>query len=190
MSHEALNNNPYRIEPASMDDVVGVGEAHLQSWLETYPNQEYGVTEDWIKSEFGFLTKEGFKEDGEPNGIEFRKRTIEELDDRSLYEVVKDENGKVQGFLHAHRTPTRASLNAIYLTDELKGKGVAREFMDHLLQFADGLPVDLEVISYNERAIRFYEKYGFVRGEVGSKLFHGKMPVLAMRRPANGENDG
>ncbi len=186
MGHEILHNNLYHIEPAGMDDIVGIGEAHLQSWLETYPNDEYGVTEDWIREEFAFLTKEGVGEKGEPNGIEFRKRIIEELDERSLYEVVKDEKGKVQGFLHAHRTPTRASLNAIYLTRELKGKGVAQKLVEHLLDFAGELPIELEVIAYNERAIKFYEKYGFVRGEIEEGWFHGKMPVLKMKRSAKG----
>jgi len=182
MSEVLFENRKFEIEPAAVDDVVGIGEAHLQSWLETYPNASYGVTEEWIRSELGFLVEDGQREDGRDNGIPYRKRLIEVNDPNALYEVVKDETGTVRGFLHVTRGPRQATLDAIYLTNSLKGAGVAAELMTHALNFTGDLPIRLQAVAYNERAIKFYEKYGFVRGELEQELYHGRMPVINMER--------
>jgi ribosomal protein S18 acetylase RimI-like enzyme len=182
MSEVSYQDRHFEIRTATLDDVIGIGEAHLQAWIETYPNVEYGVDVDWIKNEFSFLVRDGQDNEGNDNGIPFRKKVIENLDENTLYEVVKDEEGIVQGFMHADRTDREVHLNAIYLTDTLKGAGVAHELMERTLEFAGNLPVVLQVIAYNERAIRFYEKYGFIRGETEEELFRGKMPVLNMKR--------
>lgn len=185
MSEVIYRDKRFEIQPATLDDVVGIGEAHLQSWLETYPNEEYGVDEDWIKDEFNFLVQDGQNKEGRDNGIPFRTKVIENLDDNVLYEVVKDENGVVQGFMHADQADDVVNLNAIYLTNALKGTGVAHKLMEQAIAFAGNLPMKLQVVAYNERAIKFYERYGFVRGEPEKELFHGKMPVLNMRREAS-----
>ena len=59
MTEVLFNDKRFEIESATVDDAVGIGEAHLKSWLQTYPNDEYGVTEDWIRTEFSFLVKDG-----------------------------------------------------------------------------------------------------------------------------------
>lgn len=187
MSEVLYQDRRFEIQSATLDDVIGIGQAHLQSWLETYPNEEYEVDEDWIRGEFGFLVQDGQNEEGRDNGIPFRTKVIENLDSNVLYEVVKDENGVVQGFMHIDRTDDVVNLNAIYLTDTLKGTGVAHKLMEQVLTFAGNLPIKLQVVAYNERAIKFYEKHGFVRGEVEEVLFHDKIPVLNMKREASNE---
>lgn len=182
MTEVLFQDRRFEIHPATLDDVVGIGEAHLQSWLETYPNEEYEVDEDWIRDEFSFLVQDGQNKEGRDNGIPFRTKVIENIDDNTLYEVVKDENGIVQGFMHADRTDDVVNLNAIYLTNALKGTGVAHKLMEQAVTFAGNLPMKLQVAAYNERAIKFYEKYDFVRGEVEEALFHDKIPVLNMKR--------
>lgn len=187
MSEVLFENRKFEIEPATVDDVVGIGEAHLKSWLETYPNASYDVTEEWIKSELGFLVEDGQREDGRDNGIPYRRRLIEMNDPNTIYEVVKDEDGVVQGFLHARRHQGSATLDAIYLMNSLKGTGVAAELMAHALEFIGDLPVRLQAVAYNERAIHFYEKYGFKRGELEPEFYHGRMPVINMERSAEGQ---
>lgn len=179
-----VENNGRRFEvlPATVDDAVGIGEAHLQAWVETYPNEEYGVTEDWIRNEFGYLVKDGKAPNGKDNGIPFRRKVIEKLDEDTIYEVVKDEDGVIQGFAHVDKTDTEVHLNAIYLTNNLKGTGVAQKIMDRVLDFFGDLPMVLQVVSYNERAIKFYERNGFVKMDQDKELFHSKMPVTNMKR--------
>lgn len=184
MSEVLYQDRAFNISRAVLDDVVGIGEAHLQSWLETYPNEEFGVTEDWIKEEFSYLVKDGVAPSGRDNGNTFRRKAIENLNDDTLYEVVKDEKGVVQGFMHVDKKDGVVNLNAIYLTNDLKGTGVAYKLMDQALGFAEELPIKLQVAAYNERAIKFYEKYGFKKGEVEEELFHGKIPIMNMSREA------
>lgn len=185
---EALfQNHRFEIVSATLGDEVGIGEAHLQSWLETYPNEEYGVTEEWIKDELSFLVEDGVADNGHDNGVPFRRKLIEGLDSNKLYEVVKDENGKIQGFMYVERKDGVVGLNAIYLTNALKGTGVAYKLMDRVVDFADNLPIKLQVVAYNERAIKFYKKYGFKKGDIEKELFYGKMPVLNMRREVGNE---
>lgn len=182
-----FQDHRFEIVPATLGDEVGIGEAHLQSWLETYPNEKYGVTEEWIKNEFGFLIKDGVAANGIDNGIPYRRKMIEKLDSNTLYEVVKDENGTIQGFMYAYKQNEVVDLGAIYLTNVLKGTGVAYKLMDQAVAFAGSLPIKLQVIAYNERAIAFYEKYGFKKGAIEKELFHDKMPVLNMKREASNE---
>ena len=184
MSQVSYQNRRFEIQRATLDDVTGIGEVHLQAWIETYPNEEYGVDEDWIKSEFNFLVLDGQNEQGRDNGIPFRTKVINNLNEDTLYEVVKDENGKVQGFMHVDRTDDIVNLNAIYLTNSLKGTGVAHKLMEHADVFTGNLPMKLQVVAYNDRAIKFYEKYGFKKAGMEADRFHGKMPVLNMKREA------
>src|SRR5664279_5174338 len=84
--------------PSTRQDNIGIGEAQLQSWVETYQNQELGIDEAWIRSEVGFLV--------EDRGVDFREKTIKEANQAEsnlLYRIAKDESGKVVGFLHATR---------------------------------------------------------------------------------------
>jgi ribosomal protein S18 acetylase RimI-like enzyme len=46
----------------------------------------------------------------------------------------------------------------------------------------DGSDVVLEVVSYNQRAIRFYEKFGFEKVGESEHMYRDKMPVMTMIR--------
>jgi len=179
MSSPEIEQQPkFVIETArTRQDNIGIGEAHLQSWIETYQNQNLGIDEAWIRKEFSFLV--------EDRGIDFRAKQIE-IANRSeseiLYRVVKDSDDKVQGFLHVSRRDDGVHLDAIYLTKKAQGKGVARELMNQAIEFAGGHSISLQVVAYNDHAISFYEKYGFDKGEIDKGLFHGRMPVLNMHR--------
>lgn len=57
-----------------------------------------------------------------------------------------------------------AELRQLYVVEEMKGRGVARELMDWVLQRARDRRADhlyLSVFTDNHRARRFYEKMGF-----------------------------
>ena len=46
----------------------------------------------------------------------------------------------------------------------------------------DGSDVVLEVVSYNQRAIRFYEKFGLEKIAGSERMYRDKMPVMTMIR--------
>lgn len=168
------------ITQATLEDAEGIGEAQLQSWRETYPNEELGISEEWVQEAVGHVAEEG--------GNNFRRKTIEESlkpDSSTLYLVVKNSEGKARGFLHVTRKEPVAYFDAIYLTKEVQGTGVAHDLMQKALNFLKGLPVEVRAASYNDRALKFYEQYGFkVTGEL-EELHKGKMPITVMVREAD-----
>lgn len=178
MVHKTVPKSEFSIvSPRTRQDNIGIGQAQLQSWIETYPNQELGIDEEWIHSEVGHLVKK--------RGIDFREKQIElalESDANILYKIAKDKTGKIYGFLHVSKDETSAKLDAIYLIKDAQGSGVANELMHYALDFIGNLPANLEVAAYNERAIRFYERHGFTKRTVNKELHRGKIPILNMHR--------
>jgi ribosomal protein S18 acetylase RimI-like enzyme len=181
------DSSDFSILPAGEKDVKGIGQAHLASWLQTYPNEELGIDKPWILKEVGFLI--------EKQGNDFRLKTVREARkpvSNTLYMVVKNKKGHVCGFMHITRGEKKATFDAIYLTKEVQGTGIADELMRLCLEFVQGLPITLEVADYNARAIRYYERHGFSKNprSKAPKMFHDKIPIITMKRPADKEING
>jgi len=176
------NNNHFTIAAATEADVEGIGEAQLESWLQTYPNKELGIDRVWIKKELGFLV--------EKQGNDFRRKTVKESlspGSNTLYLVVKNDQGRIKGFLHVTKRKDGALLDAIYLTKEAQGTGIAQLLMKRALVFAGNLSMKVEVAEYNDRAIHFYQKYRFIKqADPATKHLHrDKIPVMTMMRTAD-----
>ncbi|MCR4632781.1 MAG: GNAT family N-acetyltransferase [Erysipelotrichaceae bacterium] len=82
--------------------------------------------------------------------------------------IIAKENGSVIGFIgygsSKEETPEAGVIFALYVLAEYYGRGVGRKLMDAGLKQIERFPrVRLWVLKENERAIRFYEKCGFVR---------------------------
>jgi ribosomal protein S18 acetylase RimI-like enzyme len=172
-----LTAEQFNIETATQADIAAIGYVHLQSMLETYPNEEAGIDQHWINDKLGFLA--------ESQGDEYRRQTVLKAEtdpEHTLYIVVKNTLGRVVGFFHCSRDEQQAKLEAIYLIDEARGKGIADRLMLRGLEFAGDLPITLDVLDYNQRAIRLYEKYGFETIPNSHKLIRGKLPSFSMRR--------
>ena len=158
---------------------MGIGEAQRESWLETYPNSALGIDESFLKRQFEPLT--------DKKGNDFRLNTVREAsepDSNVLYLAVKNQQGKIRGFLHIAKHGDSATFEAIYLTKDAQGTGVAHELMHRALDFAGHLPMTVNVADYNGRAIHFYEDYGFVKQPNTTRIHHEKIPIMTMKRPA------
>lgn len=170
----------YIISDPQSGDEVAIGPMHLRSWHETYTSDEFGIDHEFIDEHHGRVATE--------EGSEFRRKRIAEAKaspNKIMYKVVKDESGKVVGFFIAEKTKEYNELQAIYLLDAAKGSGVADELMTMFFDWFDpGKPTRLEAAAYNQRALKFYEKYGFEKTNKKLPLHYGKMPSLEMmRRP-------
>ena len=92
---------------------------------------------------------------------------------------VEDERGSSQAgsvaFEVANRRSRIANLYGLMLLPGFRGRGVAltatRLFVHHLLRDLDYHRVELECYGYNERAIRHFERAGFVREGVKRKAY-------------------
>lgn len=153
--------NSYSVVKPTMVDATLVGPVHLQAWFETYINPEVGVDERWILDNMGHVAL--------VSGTEFRAKMFQKIIDGNAniyYRVARDKIGRIVGFCGATATNDDIDSNiidAIYLLDEAKGCGLGQQMMDGMLEWlGKAKPIKVEVLSYNNHAITFYQKNGFV----------------------------
>lgn len=179
MEPKIAHISTFKIEPPKVGDEFAIGPMHVKAWKESYVNPELGATEEVLEGMIGHLAHD----------TEFRKKTILEAlenPDKVLYRVVKNQNGEIVGFLHGSKNDQFNELEGIYTLDEVKGKGVGGKLMREFLEWSDkNKPSHLEVFSFNERALGFYQKYGFVRTDKPTQLYKDKLPYIEMIRPIN-----
>lgn len=140
-----------------LEDVDAVDRVRQNSWVDSYESKEYAVSPDLINDYFAYRRKK-------QNKAEKLNRIKAELDDINAYtKVATSEDGRVVGMIFGKKTSaTEATLGALYLEPSYIGKGNGRLLMDGFIEWlGKGVECDLFVVNYNERAIKFYEKYGF-----------------------------
>ncbi|HEY0220810.1 MAG TPA: GNAT family N-acetyltransferase [Candidatus Paceibacterota bacterium] len=141
------------LEP-EIGDARGTIEVQYKAWLATYPNDKEGITIDDIEHRY----KDAF------SGERLKKReeiiTNSELNEK--YIIAKDGN-KVVGICYGIIEETKNQLQAIYILPEYQGKGIGTKLWNEILSFFDKTKdIYVEVAAYNEKAIGFYKKLGFV----------------------------
>lgn len=126
-------------------EILGKGYVHWKSWQETYPTL---VGEDYLAA----MTLEKCQK----NALRWRDNIL----------VAKD-GERVVGFAGygAYRDDTMpgcGEVYAIYLLAEYHGQGIGYRLMNAAMEELREYPkIALWVLRGNNRAIRFYEKYGF-----------------------------
>ena len=136
----------YIIKPMeSEDEINGKGYVHYKSWQETYP----GLVDP------AYL---------ERHTLEKCINTAHKWSDNIL--VAKD-GEKVVGFAgygsyRDETLPEHGEVYAIYVLAEYQGKKIGYELMNAALdRLSNYKRVALWVLKGNDKAIRFYERYGF-----------------------------
>lgn len=133
------------IRPMRPDDMNARGYVHYQSWQETYP----GLVDA------GYLARMSVEK-----CQEWAHRWPDNI-------MVAELDGKIVGFsgYGPCRNPGCENLGevfAIYVLKEAQGLGIGRKLMDAALEkLADYHDIVIWVLNGNERAIGFYQHYGF-----------------------------
>lgn len=162
------------IEVPVPDDAAALGPLQLRVWLQTYPNAEAGVDQAWIREHRGFSAT--------AEGIARWREFIETAGRRPdlLFCRVVRSGTEIVGFLCGRRDEG-VTLGPMYLLEQARGHGAGGRLMGEFLAWAEGEPVLLWVTEYNDRAVRFYERYGFeATGE--RELWRGRLPNMRMAR--------
>ena len=95
-----------------------------------------------------------------------------ELEDPEQIALLAEEEGVPVAFAQLRREGERLEITRFYVDRAHHGRGIAHELMQRVIDTARGLGIAtifLGVWEHNPRAIRFYEKCGFV--DVGSHPF-------------------
>ena len=168
------HTSAYRIEAISENTVDEATKVRLQSWLDTYVNEELGVTREWI-------LERNKDQLSDTNRMRRRKRL---KDSNSAGWVALDAAGKVVGVTTPYKdNEGNQHVGSLYVAKDWHGTGVAHALMAKVLEWFDtSKPIHLGVVSYNERAKAFYRKWGFVEVPNSETLFDGKIPEIAMIR--------
>jgi len=136
------------------------------SWRVTYPNEEYGVTQAWVDE----FTDSWLTEEALAWSVEFLDRV---LADQSMFYRVAEVEGRIVGFVHAIRHgDDDLEVAALYCHPSVFGSGVGTGLMDAAMEWIGPGPAHLDVAPYNERAIRFYRRYGFHEVDGSQRLFN------------------
>jgi GNAT superfamily N-acetyltransferase len=168
----------FTIELPKIGDEVAIGPMHVQSWTETYINDEFGITEEVVEELIGHVATD----------TDFRKNTLIEAlahPDRVLYRVIKNSKDEIVGFFHGSKNNAYNELDGVYLLNEVKGTGIGGKLMEEFLAWADkDKPCHLIAFSFNEKALGFYAKYGFTKTDAPIQLYKDKLPFIEMVRSA------
>jgi len=167
------------IDVAHAQDAATLGPLLLRVWLQTYPHERAGIDADWI------LRHRGSSATAE--GIADWREFIEAAEQRPdlLFCRVARAGADIVGFLCGRRDDV-VTLGPMYLVEEAQGRGVGGRMMSEFLAWAGAAPMRLWVTEYNERAVRFYQRYGFTVTDE-RELWRGRLPNVRMVRAARGQ---
>lgn len=139
-------------------DMNSIREVQKLSWLETYPNEQLGITKDDISIRFA-------SDDTEEGKRQMEQRTTRFFQPNARTWIVKD-GDKTIGYCLAIKGSGSHRIQAIYLLTAYQGKGIGKQFMSKALNWlGKDKKVYLNVAEYNDKAILFYEHIGFSKTE-------------------------
>lgn len=167
----------FTISEMQLEDIEPATAMRLQSWLDTYVNEDLGVTADWIEKRNRMQLSEELK-------TSRRERFIKDKQSGILHAwVAKDADGKIIGSTTPFRDEDGTwQLGSLYVDKTWHGTGVGSELMRKVVDTLRGQDIYLGVVSYNERAKAFYRKWGFEVIPDSESLFDNKMPEIRMVR--------
>ena len=171
--------NKYKIFVPEVEDIEGIIEMHVQSWLDVYPNKVHGISRKHVQESVKRFTND--------DGHRKRRQYVDEAHTNPDYffRIAKDEDNKVVGFIDVRRGDKENELGGLYVDKTAYGTGLAKELTGQAMSWLDDDSKDirLTVTTYNDRAQAFYRKLGFelVTGSERLKDSTG-IPIVEMIR--------
>jgi ribosomal protein S18 acetylase RimI-like enzyme len=107
---------------------------------------------------------------------------IESFQDESrLFLIARNKaNQELIGYVYAAKESPEQDLG-IYILSLYHGTGLADALIEKALDWINkDQPISFEVVSYNERAISFYEKHEFQKIANSERVYLDCLPVLKM----------
>ncbi len=143
-----------KIQKPEREDIIGIQEVFYKTWISTYPNKEIGITREDIEDRF----KNHFSEEI------IKKRTEYYLNIPKNEQVLIAKDGpSVIGICRAIKNEEFNQLQAIYVLPDYQNKGIGMLLWNKIKEFLeDDKNIIVQVATYNDKAISFYKKLGFI----------------------------
>ena len=156
------------IRPVELSDLEEIKKVTQITWLETYPNEEHGITREDIMEMFGFRDTE--------RDMQERISRVQTLPDKRDY-LVAEYDGNIIGFTRIHRLENEYKLSTIYILPEFQKLRIGRKLYETLMEPLDkNIPLFLLVAAYNKNAIEFYKRLGFVPDPAPKEEYSFSLP--------------
>lgn len=142
------------ITEPKIEDAKGSIEVQYKAWLDTYPNEKAGITTDDIDDRY----KDAFE------GLKLERRQKVFTNPESYEKAIVAKDGDtVVGYCYVTKKDGKNQLTAMYILSEYHGQGIGTKMWEYIKDFFDeDNDIYVEVADYNEKAIAFYKKLGFV----------------------------
>jgi len=99
------------------------------------------------------------------NEVRDRMRVFLTEDEYEAYLLTDDK--LVYGYALINLKSNPKYLRQIFIKNKYRSKGIGSKFIEMLLKKLELDTLDVEVMVWNERAIKFYEEYGFKKRYLG-----------------------
>jgi ribosomal protein S18 acetylase RimI-like enzyme len=176
-----MSTAPVVVEAAVPADAEVLRRIQVQTWYATYVNAERGVTYEDLK-----LFQEG--ENGERNErrIAFWRNQIATADGTHAVFMARS-GGQTVGFTAPSLMNGQWRVGGLYVLPEAQGRKAGSALMRTAMRWqGDGRDVYCHVAEYNDRAIRFYQRFGFgltgLRFDDAGAPAGARIPELEMLR--------
>ncbi len=143
-----------KIDHARPEDAEEAQLVFYCTWLDTYPNEESGITREAIE--------ERYKDRLTPEGVAKFAEKIARPEPNSQFLVARM-GEKIIGVCRVRKDEKQNQLGAIYVLPEYQRLGVGDKLWQEAKKFFDaGKDIIVNVAIYNNKAINFYKKLGFI----------------------------
>ena len=180
------------IQQAVPEDAEIICDIRDRAWIKAYPNPELGITAEDIK-----VNAQGQNGEFVPRRVAYLKEKLAQLDRPDGDTFVAKVNGKVVGYVDPSIEDGKRRIGAIYVAPEAQGMGVGGRLMQQALDWhGRNEDIFLEVVAYNQNAIDFYKRFGFVqtgivvKQELNRPSFMKSLPQIEMVLRAEGKKAG
>lgn len=144
------------IEESVPEDMFGIREVQKITWIQTYANEKLGITKEDVALRFADDNSEEAK-------AKLEDRKVKYYGNPNLKNWVAKIGDKIVAFCTAARYEDHNRIHAIYVLPDFQKQSIGFTLMSKALDWLGAeKDIFIDVVSYNQKAIDFYRKFGFI----------------------------